>query len=151
MNQIWPKLWDWVIRKTKVLLTRSWAELLSVDVLMQVEQGEGCGRGWEKGSASAYEKDLVWSMVELEGFSKRPVMNIFINTQLTLRKIQRENKPRIIDDSLSPFVLPLKSIVNQQIQKLMWFLPSALTVNQRANNILKLGYQWQILALCANW
>lgn len=72
-------------------------------------------------------------------------MNIFINRELTLKTIQRENKPRITDDSIiSLFIFTLKGIVNQQMPKFnVTFLPSALKMNKKtikSNDIIELCY-----------
>lgn len=75
-------------------------------------QSKGNIHGDDRWREININEDLSLQYVQFEGMDKNFGMNILINRELTLKKTQKESKPRITDNStVSLFIFTLRGIV----------------------------------------
>lgn len=85
-----------------------------MDIRAQVGRVRGRLGEMISGGEININEDLSLEYVQFEGADTHFGMNIFTNRELTLKKTQKESKPRIIDNStISLFIFTLRGIVIQ--------------------------------------
>lgn len=84
--------------------------------LYSSRQSKGRAGGDDRWREININEDLSLEYVQFEGGDKHFGTNIFINRELTLKKTQKESKPRITDNSaIGLFIFTLRGIVIQWI------------------------------------